>query len=253
MTEPIIKLRDLTYSIDGREILKNINLNIFAGEIFTLIGLSGAGKSTILRLLSGLIFPTGGTVEVLGVTLSEKMALDKYRQLLSEVGYVFQYGALFDSLTVRENVGFSLYEHSELSDAKIEEKIKEALSVVGMAGTEDLYPAELSGGMQKRIGIARSLVLNPKILLYDEPNSGLDPIISATIDDLITSLRNERGVTAIVVTHDIKSVMTISTRLSLLYKGGLSFVGTIDEAKNSDNGELKQFLNDQTKGPIKVI
>ena len=252
MTEPIIKLRDLSYSVSGKEILKNINLDIFAREIFTVVGLSGSGKSTLLRLICGLLHPTSGEIEVLGIKFTPKMPKDEYIKLLKEVGFVFQYGALFDSLTVRENVGFSLYEHTKLSDSEIKHKIAETLKAVGMSNTEKLYPDELSGGMQKRIGIARSLIQEPKILLYDEPNSGLDPIISATIDDLIMSLKESRGVTAVVVTHDIKSVMTISNRVAFLYNHALEFVGSPNEIKSSNSSALHQFLNGQTEGPIKV-
>ena len=253
MSEPIIKIRDLSYSIEGHEILKDINLDIYRGEIFTLVGLSGSGKSTFLRLLSGLVYPTVGEIEILGVKLTRDMPKKESIKLLSKVGFVFQYGALFDSLTVKENVGFSLYEHTKLDDEEINKKVADTLKAVGMSGTEELYPAELSGGMQKRIGIARSLVQDPKILLYDEPNSGLDPIISATIDDLIVSLRNSRDVTAIMVTHDIKSVMTISSRIAFLYDHSMSFVGTTEEIKNSNNSALHQFLDGETDGPIKVI
>jgi phospholipid/cholesterol/gamma-HCH transport system ATP-binding protein len=250
--EPVIELRDLHYEVAGRVILNGISLTIYAGEIFAVMGLSGMGKTTILRLIMGLIHPTRGSILVLGQDITRMDERDLNR-LRAQLGLVFQFGALFDSLTVRENVGFRLYEQSRLREGQIRAQVAEKLALVGMSGTEDLYPSELSGGMQKRAGIARALISDPHVLLYDEPTSGLDPVIKATIDEVITRLRAEVGVAEVIVSHDVLSILRMADRVAMLHDGRLQFVGTIDEVKTCTDPVVRQFLEGRIEGPIHVV
>ncbi|HEX2952348.1 MAG TPA: ABC transporter ATP-binding protein [Armatimonadota bacterium] len=250
--DPVIQIRQLHYSVGGRCILEGIDLDIYQGEIFAVMGLSGTGKTTLLRLITGLIRPDSGSISVLGqeITRLDEKGLSKIRE---RMGLVFQYGALFDSLTVRENVGFRLYEGTNLPDAKIRPTVAEKLRLVGMSGSEDLFPAELSGGMQKRVGIARALVSDPVVLLYDEPTSGLDPVIAATIDELIVSLRNELGVSEVIVSHDVSSIQRMADRMALLYNGHVQLVGTAKDFHDSQDPVVRQFMEGSTSGPIEVV
>jgi phospholipid/cholesterol/gamma-HCH transport system ATP-binding protein len=249
---PVIRLEQLSYEIGNHVILDKVDLSIEHREIFAIIGMSGMGKTTLLRLMSGLIRPTSGAIYVLGedITLLSEKDLNVMRK---HVGLVFQYGALFDSLNVRENVGFRLYEQTRASEAEVRAAVKEKLHQVGMAGKEELLPAELSGGMQKRVGIARALIGEPEILLYDEPTSGLDPIIAANINELIAGLRRELGVTEVVVSHDMTSVLHMSDRIALLYEGKLLLTGTADEFRESVDPVVRQFLAGDTEGPIQLL
>lgn len=249
--QPLVQLRQLTYSVNNHVILDHFDLDIYPHEIFAVMGLSGAGKTTILRMIFGLIKPTSGSICVLGqeITRMNETELNKIRE---HMGLVFQFGALFDSLTVGENVGFRLLEHTNMPDDQIDKIVDEKLHLVGLPGTEKLMPSELSGGMQKRIGIARALVGDPSILLYDEPTSGLDPIIAATIDNLISDLRNKVGVTEIIVSHDVHSVLRMADRMALLYNGKCQLAGTAEEFTRSTDPVVRQFLEGNTEGPIQV-
>jgi phospholipid/cholesterol/gamma-HCH transport system ATP-binding protein len=252
MPEPVVQLTDLSYAVGGRVILDRISLAIYPGEVFAVMGLSGTGKTTLLRLVTGLIRPTGGQIAVLGeeITGFDEPALNVVR---AHMGLVFQFGALFDSLNVHDNVGFRLLEQTNQPLAAIGAVVAEKLRLVGMQGTEARMPAELSGGMQKRVGIARALVGDPQILLYDEPTSGLDPVIAATIDELIVALRDELGVTEIVVSHDVHSVLRFADRMALLYEGAIRLVGTPADFRASDDPVVRQFLEGRTDGPIQVL
>ncbi len=252
MSDVIIELENLSYSIAGREILNDVSLSINEGEIFAVVGLSGTGKTTLLRLITGLIKPTEGKLYVMGQDITQKneKELNIMRQKL---GLVFQYGALFDSLTVEENVGFHLCEHSNMKDDEIRKIVADRLHEVGMPGIEKMKPAELSGGMQKRVGIARALVSNPSILLYDEPTSGLDPVIAAAIDELIVSLRDNLGVTEVIVSHDVPDILHLANRAAMLYEGKLQFCGNAEEFKASNDPVVQQFINGSTDGPIHVV
>lgn len=251
-TTPLIRIRDLTYIVGGKTVFDRVNLDVFPREILAVMGLSGAGKTTLLRLITGLIRPTEGVITIFGqnLTAMTERELDTVR---ARMGLVFQFGALFDSLTVRENVGFSLYEHTNRREADIVEQVAEKLRLVGLPGTEDLYPANLSGGMQKRVGIARVLIGNPEVLLFDEPTSGLDPVIAAAIDELLMELRTELGIAEVVVTHDVPNALRMADRLALLYNGGLRLVGDRDAFHASDDPVVRQFMEGNTEGPIQVV
>jgi phospholipid/cholesterol/gamma-HCH transport system ATP-binding protein len=250
--QPIVQLVDLTYAIGDHLILDHVSLDFYEGEIFSVLGLSGTGKTTLLRLIFGLIKPISGSILVLGQDITQ-MPEDELNHIREKMGLVFQYGALFDSMNVRANVGFRLYEHTDLPEDDIRELVAEKLQLVGMPGTEELFPAELSGGMQKRVGIARALVGDPPILLYDEPTSGLDPVIAANIDELIGNLRDKLGVTEIVVSHDVVNALRQSDRLGFLYNGVLRLVGTAQEFRTSTDPVVRQFLEGDTHGPIQVV
>lgn len=237
----IVQVRSLGMEIAGRQILRDVDLLIEPGEILCIMGMSGSGKTTLLKCLSGLRKPTRGQV-LIGeediVPLSEE-ELDRIRPL---IGLVFQYAALFDSLTVRDNVAFGLEHHGRRPPAEIDRIVRERLADVGMEGTEHLYPAELSGGMQKRVGLARALATEPAILLYDEPTSGLDPVIARTIDDLIRQTRDRRGVTSVVVSHDVPSIFRIADRIAMIHGGTIIAHGTPDEIRASDNPHVREFI-----------
>ena len=250
--EPVFQLKDLTYRIGDHTVLDGITLDIYAREIFAVLGLSGSGKTTLLRLMFGLIRPTAGAVIVLGKDIAG-MTEDELNAVREQMGLVFQFGALFDSLTVRENVGFRLYEHTNQSEADVRRAVAEKLRLVGMPGTEERNPAELSGGMQKRVGVARALVGDPALLLYDEPTSGLDPIIAATIDDLIVHVRDTLGVTEIIVSHDVQSVLRMADRIALLYEGNFRLIGDAQAFRASTDPVVRQFIAGETEGPIQIV
>ncbi|MBI3922797.1 MAG: ABC transporter ATP-binding protein [Armatimonadetes bacterium] len=246
----MIALEGVWLTIDGREILKDVNLFIEAGEISCIMGLSGCGKTSTLRLMMGLIRPTRGRVVIDGqdiVRMSER-DLNRVRR---KMGMVFQYAALFDSLTVYENVAFGLTrQRKRYSPETIAETVRSKLEAVGMEGTEPLLPAELSGGMQKRVGMARALALDPQIVLYDEPTSGLDPVMSTIIDDLIVRLRDRFGVTSVVVSHEIQSVMHISNKIAMIYNGSVVACGTPEEIMQHPDPVVQQFISGSSEGPI---
>ena len=215
-----------------------------------IIGRSGCGKSVLLKHIVGILKPDRGEIFVNGENI---VNLDRKRlsELRMKIGVLFQEGALFDSLTVGENVGFLLLEHSKKSRREIFEKyVREKLAMVGLRGVEDLRPAELSGGMKKRVGLARAICANPELILYDEPTTGVDPIMAAVINDLIRKLHNQLKVTSVAVTHDIKSAYKIADRIAMLYQGKIIEVGTPREIKNSSNPVIQQFIKGEKEGPI---
>lgn len=244
--EPIIKIRQLDVSFGERVILDKIDLDVYPGETLAFIGPSGAGKSTIMKVMTGLLEPVGGSVllegqETVGLTQGQ------WDKLRLEMGVVFQYSALFDWLTVRENIEFGL-QQAELKqlDAKHQRpEPSDLLELVGMAGTEDLLPAELSGGMKKRVSLARALAMQPKIIFYDEPTSGLDPIMTMTISRLIKKLQSQFGVTSFLISHDMNSVFEVADRIAVLYKGKIVQVGTPAELRASNIPFVKAFLTGQ--------
>lgn len=247
----MIDLVNVTYEIGGRQILRDINLHIESCETLAVMGMSGAGKSTILRLIAGLIKPTSGKIIIDGQDIAplKENELTEYRKKIS---MVFQYAALFDSLNVYENVAFGVKRHMKLSKEEINDIVARQLSTVGMPGTEEYYPAELSGGMKKRVGLARSLAMGPDVILYDEPTAGLDPIMSAAIATLMTKTRDEICATSVLVSHDIPSITRVANRVAMLHRGQIIAIGSIEEMENSDVPEVVQFMNGLADGPIDV-
>ena len=238
----MIKVVNIYKSFKDRLILNNINFEVNKGETLVIIGGSGSGKSTLLKLLIGLLRPEQGQIFIDGKEISKlkEEELDKVRL---NMGMVFQYSALFDSMSVCDNVGFGLQEHSKLSAKEIKEIVEEKLNLVGLSGFANYMPNELSGGMKKRVSLARAIAFEPKILLYDEPSSGLDPVTSAKIDELIVQMQKLLGVTSIVVTHDMKSAFYIADRIAMLYQGEMIAIGTPDEIRNSTDSRVLEFIN----------
>ena len=238
----MIELRDVVVAYDTRVILDSVNLTIEDGETLVILGGSGSGKSTLLRLIIGLQRPTSGQIIVDGVditTLSE----EEFNKVRQKMGMVFQYSALFDSMSVGENVAFGLREHTNLSDDKIQHIVDERLGWVGLSGYESYMPNELSGGMKKRVSLARAIALDPTLILYDEPSSGLDPITSGTISMLIRGMQERLGCTSIVVTHDMQSAFYVADRIALLDKGKFIEVSKTEDFKNSPNPKVQQFIH----------
>ena len=240
---PVVELRDLHLSFGDHTVLRGVSLELDRGETLSVLGGSGAGKSTILRLILGLTIPDSGQVRLEGQDIAN-VPLRQVLSLRRNMGMVFQEAALFDSLTVYDNVAFYLHEHTQLAEEEIEGRVRESLELVDLEPDQvlDLLPAELSGGMKKRVGIARAVVHRPRLLLYDEPTSGLDPITTRTINDLIMKLQTELDVSSIVVTHDIRSAFRISNRVALLFEGALSFVGGPEDMVASEDDYVREFL-----------
>ena len=238
----MIKVVNLHKYFKGRHVLKDINFTVHKGETLVIIGGSGSGKSTLLKLLIGLLRPEKGSIFIKDQEISamNEMQLDKVRL---KMGMVFQYSALFDSMSVGDNVGFGLREHSKMRKEQIKQIVEEKLKLVGLEGFSDFMPNELSGGMKKRVSLARAIAFEPEILLYDEPSSGLDPVTSAKIDDLIVQMQKLLGVTSIVVTHDMKSAFYIADRIAMLYNGEMIAIGTPEEIKKSTDSRVLEFIN----------
>ncbi len=250
--EVVVEVKDLVRKFGDRVVLNGINLKIYRGETFVIMGGSGCGKSTLLRHMIGNLKPTSGRAFLLGQDITDLYGgqLDEVRK---KIGMSFQSSALFDSLSVGENVSLPLKEHTKLDKSVIEIMLKMKLELVGLRGFENLMPSEISGGMKKRVGLARAIAMDPQIVFYDEPTAGLDPIVAAVIDKLVMDLSQKLSITSIVVTHDMKSVMTIADRIAMLYQGKVLEVGTPDEIKNSKNDMVQQFINGNYDGPIKFF
>lgn len=240
--EPVVEVENLNLIIEGRHILKNVSFKINKGEIFTILGGSGSGKTTITKCIVGLLKPTSGSVKVFGKDITQIDPLE-LNELRKEVGYVFQGAALFDSLKVWENVVFYYLEHSHMKEKELKEIALTYLKMVGLGEhTLGLYPSELSGGMKKRVGIARAIATQPKLVIYDEPTSGLDPITSRLIDNLIKELRDKTSSTSLVVSHDMVSAFTISDRIMILKEGEVIFIGTPQEVLANQDPFVREFL-----------
>jgi phospholipid/cholesterol/gamma-HCH transport system ATP-binding protein len=237
----MIELENVSKAFGPKRVLAGFSLTVNEGETMVIIGFSGTGKSVAIKHMVGLLRPDGGSVKVDGLevpTLNRK----ELTALRAKVGYVFQFAALFDSLTVGENVAMGLRKQGTLSAAEIDARVAEALDLVDLPNTESRFPAELSGGMRKRVGIARAIALRPKYILYDEPTTGLDPVTSAVIDELMVRMRDRLGVTGIVITHDMRSAYRVGTRIAMLYEGKVRQVGTVDEIRNTTDPVVRQFI-----------
>ncbi len=244
----MIQLRGLKKSFGRQDVLLDVNLDIRRGETMVVIGQSGGGKSVILKHMIGLLQPDGGEVKVDGVTISTPKFFDTHT-IRRKMGMLFQMGALFDSMTTGENIAFALREHHpELSEKEIQDAVTEKLEMINLKPEfRTKMPSELSGGMRKRVALARAIALKPEILLYDEPTTGLDPITSDVINDLILDMQKKLGVTSVVVTHDMVSAFKVADRIAMLYKGRIIEVGTVDEIKNTANPFVHQFITGQRK------
>ena len=241
MKEPIIEIKELYKSYDGLQVLQGVELRVEKGETITILGGSGTGKSLLLRLITGLERPDRGEIHIYGkdiVSLKEHELLPMRRKM----GMLFQGAALFDSLSAGENVAYPIKEHFHLSEGEIEKIVREKLRLVGLEGIEDMMPAELSGGMKKRVALARAIAVDPEIILYDEPTTGLDPANTRRIRHLIIELQKVLKVTSIVVTHDIESAYAVTDRLALLHRGIIVMVGTKEEFVSSELQEVKDFV-----------
>ncbi|MCB4791707.1 MAG: ABC transporter ATP-binding protein [Elusimicrobia bacterium] len=245
----MIKVKGVYKSFGKNNVLRGVDLDIHDAETLTIIGGSGCGKSVLLKNIIGLIKPDKGSIQVDNKEITG-LNEDDLLEVQKKFGYLFQAAALFDSLTVGENVGFGLKNLSSLSDSLIETRVQECLALVGLKGIEHLKPAEISGGMKKRVGLARAIAHEPKYILYDEPTTGLDPIMADVINDLIIHLQKEIKVTSIVVTHDMKSAYKVSNRIAMLYQGKIVDSGTPDQIKNTNDAIVHQFVEGLSKGPI---
>jgi len=246
----MIKIVDLHKSFRDNHVLRGVNLEIDKGETRVICGQSGSGKSVLIKTLIGLMKPDRGEIWVEGVE-STSLSEDELFKIRRKFGLLFQNAALFDSLTVEENVSFGLERYTNLSPAEIRRRVKEALELVGLRGVEKLMPHELSGGMKKRVGLARAIAYRPQIILYDEPSTGIDPIRADAINDLIITMKKEIGVTSIVITHDMVSAYKVADRISMLYQGKIIATGTPEEIKETDNPVVRQFITGSAVGPIK--
>lgn len=247
----MIEIVDLHKSFNDNHVLRGVNLKIEPGETMVVIGRSGSGKSILLKHIIGILKPDLGKVLIDGANVFD-ISDDEINHFRMQLGMLFQGSALFDSLTVRENVGFSLYEHTHLSPDEIDRRVRDKLRLVGLSGIEELMPAELSGGMKKRVGLARAICTEPKIVLYDEPTTGLDPIMADAINDLIIQMREKLKITSIVVTHDMTSAYKVGNRISMLFEGKIVATGTPDEIRNSKDPLIQQFITGSARGPIKI-
>ncbi len=249
MPEPEIVIDAVHKSLGSRQVLRGVSLNVAAGESVAIIGRSGTGKSVLLKHVVGLMVPDAGTVRVDGVDVPS-LGTNDLLELRKMMGMLFQGGALFDSMSVGENVGLPLREHTKVDETQVELVVKEKLHLVGLEGVQDLRPSSLSGGMKKRAALARALALNPKIMLYDEPTTGLDPITSDLINRLIRRLQERLGITSIAVTHDMKSAYHIADRIAMLHEGRIHAVGTPAEIQSSTDPAVRQFIEGSAEGPL---
>ncbi|MDK2971251.1 MAG: phospholipid/cholesterol/gamma-HCH transport system ATP-binding protein [Candidatus Sumerlaeota bacterium] len=246
---PMIKIRNVSKAFGNKVVYRDLNLDVEKGETHVIIGRSGEGKSVLLKLLSGLMAPDTGTIEIDGrkIDCRDKESLQYARE---RVTMVFQMGALFDSLTVRQNVGFFPTHNTDMTPEEIDALCEELLAEVNLPNTGHLLPAELSGGMRKRVGLARALAVRAKIILYDEPTTGLDPVTTEVIGDLMQHANEKHNMTAVVVTHDMRSAYKVGNRISMVHQGEIVFTGTPEEVQNTTHPIVFQFVNGYARGPI---
>ncbi|MDP9004598.1 MAG: ABC transporter ATP-binding protein [Verrucomicrobiota bacterium] len=248
-TQPVVEVTDLVRKFGDRTVLNGVSLKVQRGETLVIMGGSGCGKSTLLRHIIGVMKPSAGSVKIFGdeITTKNDREIDDVRR---RFGMLFQSGALLASLTVGENVALPLFHHTDMSAEEVQERVTYKLQMVGLSGFENLKPAEISGGMRKRVGLARALALDPELLFSDEPTSGLDPIMTAVVDKLTLELTHGEGMTAVVVTHDMTSAFRIATRMIMLGRGTIIAQGTPDEIRTHPDPEVQQFINGEPDGPM---
>jgi len=239
--EVVIDIKNLKKTLGDNKVLKDVNLSVYRGETLIILGKSGSGKSVTLKCIVGLMMPDSGMVKVLMSNIPD-LDIDGLLALRMKIGFIFQSGALYDSMSVRENLEFPLIRHEKLSDEEVEIRIKEALSDVGLEESIDKMPSELSGGMRKRIGLARTLILKPEIMLYDEPTTGLDPATSKEISNLILKMQEKFKVTSVIVTHDMECARMTANRIVVLKDGVFAAEGTYEELKKSDDEFVRGFF-----------
>jgi len=244
-----VEIADLTKRFGSRVVLDGVNLSVLKGETMCVIGGSGAGKSVALKCIIGLIKPDKGCVKINGadITTSRNGELENARR---KIGFCFQGSALLNSLSVFENVALPLREHEKLNEDEVRNRVQEKLALVGLGDAGEKLPSEISGGMKKRVGLARAIIRNPEIILYDEPTAGLDPVMGTAINDLILDMQKKLGVTSILVTHDMSSTFRVSNRIAMLVKGKIVKLGTPAEFRASDDPMVKQFIYGESEGPL---
>lgn len=247
-----VRLENITKSFGTKHVLRGVDLDIYRGEIIYIIGKSGSGKSVTLKNITGLLKPDSGRVLIDGLDV-HSLGDVELNSLRKKMGVLFQMAALFDSMSVFENVAFAPRRFTKMKEAEITALVREKLEMVGLKGVEQINPSALSGGMQKRVGLARAIALNPEIVLYDEPTTGVDPILGAAVDDLIKTLNAKTGVTSIVISHDISSVFRTAQRVAMLYDGQFRLIGTPDDFKKSDDPVIRQFVEGSSVGPIPIL
>jgi phospholipid/cholesterol/gamma-HCH transport system ATP-binding protein len=239
--EPFVEFHDVYKAYGSKQVLRGVNLIVHRGEVMVILGGSGSGKSVTLRHMLGLEAPDAGRIIVEEEDITDFPEEELYR-VRKKFGMLFQSAALFDSMTVFENIAFPLREHTEMTEDEITRAVHEKLELVNLPGTSHLMPVDLSGGMRKRVGLARSIVLDPKMILYDEPTTGLDPITAQKINELIIDLQSKLNVTSVVVTHDIQSAFSVGDRIAFLSRGAFEWVGSMEEARNTDHPGLREFF-----------
>ena len=248
-TPAVIELRDVRLQFEEKVVLNGVSLAVEPLDRLVVMGQSGSGKSTILRLILGILAPTSGSIFFKQFEIS-RLKRRKLQQVRTHIGMVYQYSALLSSRSVRDNIALPLEELTRKTRAEIDKVVDEKLEMVGMIATKDQMPSELSGGMRKRISLARALVMDPELILFDEPSAGLDPVISSVIDELIIDLTARSQVTSVIVTHEMDSAFRIGTKMAMLYRGKIIEVGPPEQLKQSTNPVVAQFLSGSTEGPI---
>ncbi len=249
--ETVIELKGVGYAVGTKVILEDVSFQVNKGEILCIVGLSGSGKTSLLHCIGALNHASSGEIWIAGTQIvgMDEKSLNLVRE---KMGMVFQYAALFDSLTVFENVAFGPRRRRKLTEEQLTQLVSEKLAISAVSGTEKMFPSQLSGGMSKRVGLARALALEPGILLYDEPTSGLDPVVATVIDDLIVSMRDKLSVTSVVVSHNMMSVFRIADRIAMIHEGKLIAFGTVDDIRNSSDPIVQQFIQGKATGPIEL-
>ncbi len=245
----LARLQDVHKHFGDRHVLRGVDLEVREGQIMVVLGGSGSGKSTLLRILLGLETFDAGAVQLFGRDVAG-LSRSAHRELMLQIGMLFQFGALFDSMTVAENVGFALKHTRGLPDDEIQDRVRQNLLMVGLKDVETLFPAQLSGGMRKRVALARAIAHEPRLLFVDEPTTGLDPIMADTINELILQMRDRIGVTVLCITHDIGAAFKIADRMALLFQGKVRANGTPDEIRATDDDVVRQFISGRAHGPI---